>query len=722
MSLKSRSVMLRVALLVLVPLVFLVGIFTFSITASARTALGLARSKVMVEDLGPPVARLQRALTDERAQVSVYYANSAPAALAQLRRRQEITASAVRAFNAAARSASVEHSASPAGQHAIGGLRRLLDGLPALRSKITSMAITGQQAFSAYNGMIAASYKVLEEAIRQEGPSTQVLPAIAVIELAISNEYLQQESAVLNGSIAAGTFPAGAHHAFVSLVGAHRLLYAQSYSYLSAQDRRQLNNDLSPTGARTLATLEDKLVTSQARHRPPAVNPRAWNSTVATVSAQIQQAVGQAEARLVSRARTQANATLRDLYLAGGVGLAAVIVSLVLSWWLAFKLARQLRGLRDSAQDLATVRLPDVIRRLRADQHVDVAAEVPLLEAGADEIGQVEAAFNEAQRTAVEAAVQEARLRQGINDVFRNLAGRSQSLLERQMELLDSLERRTVKPDDLDGLFRMDHLTTRMRRHAESLIVLAGDAPRRIFRDPVAFVDVLRAAAAEVEDYTRIRVTCRAAAWLAGPAVADVIHMLAEFTENAATFSPASTDVSLTGGLVANGFAIDIEDRGTGMDEGEMAAANATLACPPEFDLSGSDRLGLFVAAQLARRHGIHVTLRRSPYGGVTAIVLIPRDLVVLADAIEPPTVLTDDDATEASPVGSVTLTESARSELPRRHRQANLVPQLLDTPMTPAIAAEVAASRPPGSGVSVMSAFHAGWQRGASEGEEDRG
>ncbi len=719
MGLRRRSVLLRVALLALVPLVFLVSIFTYSITTSAQTALALIRSKVMVEDLGQPVGHLQRALTDERAQVSVYYASPTPTALASLRRRVVITNHAATSFEAAARSAPVRRSASSGGQSAIAALRRQLADLPALRAKIIGVAVTGQQAFSAYNGMIAAGYKVLEQAIRQEGPSAQVLPAIAVIELAISNEYLQQESALLNGSFAARAFPASAHHAFVSLVGAHRLLYAQSYSYLSARDRGQLNHDLSPRAARTLSALENKLVTSRARHSPPMVSPQAWNSTVATVSAQIQQAVGQAEARLVSRARSQANATLRGLYLAGGIGLAAVIVSLALSWWIAFKLARQLRGLRDSAQNLATVRLPDVIRRLRAGHEVDVTAEVPPLKAGADEIGQVQAAFNEAQRTAVEAAVEEARLRRAINDVFRNLAGRSQSLLERQMELLDSLERRTVKPDDLEGLFRMDHLTTRMRRHAESLIVLAGDAPRRVFRDPVPLVDIVRAAAAEVEDYTRIRVTCRTSASLAGPAVADVIHMLAEFVENAATFSPASTEVSITGNLVANGFAVDIEDRGPGMSHDEIAAANGTLACPPQFDLSGSDRLGLFVAAQLAHRHAIQVTLRPSPYGGVTAIVLIPQVLVVLPDAIEPVSVEAGADAVDATLLGSATPTESSPSDLPRRHRQTSLAPQLLDTAMGLAPVPELAASRSAESGFSVMSAFHAGWQRGASEGEE---
>jgi hypothetical protein len=274
-----------------------------------------------------------------------------------------------------------------------------------------------------------------------------------------------------------------------------------------------------------------------------------------------------------------------------------------------------------------------VVRRLRAGEDVDVAGQAPPLDTSADEIGQVKAAFNVAQRTAVEAAVDEARVRRGISDVFRNLARRSQALLERQMALLDGLERRASEPDDLENLFRIDHLTTRMRRHAESLIVLAGDSPKRTFRDAVPFVDVLRAAAAEVEDYTRIRVICRTPAALASHAVADVIHMLAEFVENATVFSPPNTEVRITGDLVAKGFAVDIEDRGLGLSDEEVAAINTRLADPPLFDLSGSDRFGLFVAAQLARRHGIRVTLRTSAYGGATAIVLIPQDLVIAEGA-----------------------------------------------------------------------------------------
>jgi signal transduction histidine kinase len=631
MSLRRRSVLLRVALLVLVPLVLLVGLFAYTVTNSVSSALVLIRSKDVMDNLAQPVAGLQRALTLERAQMTVSGAQPTLANRAALQRLQVLSDRAIASFTRSADSLSVTQSASADSKKAIAALQGALAGLPGLRARIASRSVTGPQAFAAYGNMIAASYQVLEQAIIQEGNAAQVLPGIAVIELAVSNEYLQQESALLNGDFAVHAFPAASHQAFVRLVGAHRLLYAQSYSYLGPADRADLNHDVSPQTSGALAALEDRLVASGAPKIPPAVRPAVWNAAVATLSAQTQHAVGQAEARLASGARSQASAKLRQLYLTGGLGLAAVIASLALSLWIAVRLARQLHGLRDSALEMANVRLPGVVRRLRAGEDVDVAHEVPPLEASADEIGQVRSAFNTAQRTAVEAAVDEARVRRGINDVFRNLARRSQSLLERQMALLDGLERRAAEPHDLENLFRIDHLTTRMRRHAESLIVLAGDSPQRTFRNAVPFVDVLRAAAAEVEDYTRIRVICRTPAALASPAVADVIHMLAEFVENATLFSPPNTEVRIVGDLVANGFAVDIEDRGLGLSDEEIVAINARLADPPLFDLSGSDRFGLFVAAQLARRHGIRATLRSSVYGGVTAIVLIPRD-VVLAD------------------------------------------------------------------------------------------
>ncbi len=306
-----------------------------------------------------------------------------------------------------------------------------------------------------------------------------------------------------------------------------------------------------------------------------------------------------------------------------------------MSVWIGRGLVRQLAGLRRSALELAHHQLPSLVERLRAGEDVDVSAEAPQLDSSSDEIGQVREAFNAVQRTAAEAAVDEARLRRGISDVFRNLARRSQSLLHRQLALLDAMERRATEPGELEDLFRIDHLTTRMRRHSEGLIILCGESPGRGWRNPVPLADVLRAAVAEVEDYTRIRVTTGTRAALVGAAVADVIHLIAELAENATIFSPPNTPVQIHGDIVGRGFAVDIEDRGLGISEERLAEINHNLAHPPPFDLSGSDQLGLFIAGRLARRHQIQISLRPSPYGGTTAIVLIPLALIVDGDKHE---------------------------------------------------------------------------------------
>jgi hypothetical protein len=236
--------------------------------------------------------------------------------------------------------------------------------------------------------------------------------------------------------------------------------------------------------------------------------------------------------------------------------------------------------------------------------------------------------------------VGQAKLRKGVSQVFRNLAWRSQSLLHRQLALLDAMERRETEPDALDELFQLDHLTTRMRRHAEGLIILSGHAPGRGWRDPVPVTDVLRGAVAEVEDYKRVAVICESEDAVIGSAVADVIHLLAELIENAATCSPASTEVRVQAERVANGFVVEVEDRGIGIAPAELAALNARLQDPPEFDLADSNQLGLFVAARLAAKHQIMITLRRSPYGGTTAIVLLPSAIMAVsvqraADALD---------------------------------------------------------------------------------------
>ncbi|MFF4235944.1 ATP-binding protein [Actinomadura geliboluensis] len=247
-------------------------------------------------------------------------------------------------------------------------------------------------------------------------------------------------------------------------------------------------------------------------------------------------------------------------------------------------------------------------------------------------------------------------------DMLLSLARRTQALVHRQLSMLDTMERkRDIDPKDLEELFRLDHLATRMRRNAENLIVLSGSIPARGWRQPVPMVDVVRAAVGEVEDYTRVTVMPFGPVELAGRAVGDVTHLLAELIENAVSFSPPDTAVHVGGHLVANGFAIDIEDRGLGMTDEKLAEINERIVNPPEFNLRSNVQLGLFVVAKLAKQYGLRVSLKRSTNGGTTAVVIIPRDLIVERGSTLVAASTTPEGGLEVRRPGTVSATTPAR-------------------------------------------------------------
>src|SRR5262249_31790516 len=274
--------------------------------------------------------------------------------------------------------------------------------------------------------------------------------------------------------------------------------------------------------------------------------------------------------------------------------------------------------------------MPQLIERLRRGEQGVVPAEVTLPErTRTAEIARAEATIASLQHTAAAAAAGEAGLRNGIGQVFVSLARRNQSLLQRQLRLIHTLAQKAAHPATLAQLFPLDHLTTRMRGHAEGLIILSGAAPGRSWSEPVPVIDVIRGAVAEVEDYKRVTVLTRAEDAVAGLAAADMIHLLAELIENATLSSPSGTRVEVRAERVANGFAIEIDDRGLVIEAGQLRTINQQLAKPPDFDLANADQLGLFVVGKLAARHSVRVALRPSPYGGTTAVVLMPNSIVV---------------------------------------------------------------------------------------------
>ena len=315
------------------------------------------------------------------------------------------------------------------------------------------------------------------------------------------------------------------------------------------------------------------------------------------------------------------------------VGLAVLIVlglALFLTVVVGRSMVRPLRRLRAGALEVAGVRLPDMVRRMSESDGAGVSFDVaPIDVDSSDEIGEVARAFDQVHREALRLAANEAALRGNVNAMFVNLSRRSQSLVERQIRLIDDLEQGEQDPERLSNLFQMDHLATRMRRNSENLLVLAGHEVSRRWNQPVALVDVLRAAVSEIEQYERVSMNVQPGIAARGQAVNDVVHLVAELVENATSFSSAETPVTVSGHLLnSGGVLLDISDQGVGMGAEEMAHANWRLDNPPVVDVAVSRRMGLFVVARLAARHGIRVRLRPAPTGGLTALVWLPDETV----------------------------------------------------------------------------------------------
>jgi signal transduction histidine kinase len=626
----SRSSSLRIKVVAL--LLSLFSLWVFAATVTAREGLNLLWLGVLKDDLAIPADELVTSLQHER-RLSLAYVGGGTEeqrnALADRRRR---TDAAVRKFQRLAQGPSVERAAGPALEERIDEMSEALTTLATIRSTIDARRVERGDAAALFAGSIDAGFGIYTSisTLDDEGVAKH---APTMVQMSRSRELLSQEDAMLAGVLAGGQrFTAPEHARFVQLVGAQRFLYAEAFGEMPRADQERYATWAAGSAFQAFRAAEEQAVRSEPGTRI-AADAAGW-TTIAETTLTERRALETASANdLGKRATPVVVWVIVRLALAGALGLIAVIASIVVSITTARALVRQLEKLRNAASDLANERLPRVVDRLRRGEAVDVDAEAPPLQFGTDEVGQVGRAFNDVQATAIRAAVEQAELRQGVRDVFLSLARRSQTLVHRQLTLLDTMERRTSEPEELEHLFRIDHLATRMRRNAENLIVLSGAVPGRGWRNPVPMVDVIRGAVAEVEEYERVTVAPIGSAALAGRAVGDVIHLLAELIENALTFSPPHTTVHVSGELVGTGFTVEIEDRGLGMTPADLEDANERLADPPEFNLSSNARLGLYVVGRLSERHRLKVQLRSSAYGGVTAVVLIPSGLVVSDDA-----------------------------------------------------------------------------------------
>ncbi|MFI9204246.1 nitrate- and nitrite sensing domain-containing protein [Streptomyces sp. NPDC053048] len=627
MRFRGKSIRRKIVALLLVPLVSLTGLWAFATVITGTEAAQLLSVADVMRKVGYPAEDMARALQKERRQTLVHLADPGRAdALAELRALQRATDRTVTTFRSRV-DGGVRDEMSADSARRFHAIEKSLDSIEGLRRRVEDNTVTRYSALQAYNELIEPYYDFLGSlsALQDADMDKQ---GRALVGLTRAREAVSREDALLASALAAGSMSRQDLRAFSDRVAERRILYSTNLALLPVADQKIFEDYWRGTNAQALGAAEDTVVLAGASRAVHVIDARRWQSAVTPVLDDLGRMGTEASHRFGDRVQPVAIGVLTKAAIAGVLGLAALVCSLVISLRVGRGLVRDLSRLRREAHEVSGVRLPAVMRRLAAGERVDVETEAPRLAYGPDELGQVGQALNTLQRAAVEAAVKQAEMRRGVSDVFVNLARRSQVLLHRQLTLLDTMERRTEDTDHLADLFRLDHLTTRMRRHAEGLVILSGAAPSRQWRKPVQLMDVVRAAVGEVEAYERIEVRRLPRLALSGPAVADLTHLVAELLENATVFSPPHTAVQVHGERVSNGFTLEIHDRGLGMDADALLEANLRLAETPEFELSDTDRLGLFVVSRLAERQGVRVSLQPSPYGGTTAVVFIPAALL----------------------------------------------------------------------------------------------
>jgi len=497
--------------------------------------------------------------------------------------------------------------------------------------------ITAHQVLDQYTAIIDDQIQAFQE-LSQVDDGDLTSQAGPLVTLEHGAELVSQEDAQLTLAWHTGYLDAKAWEQFAEAVHARRwLVEDQIVAAFSGSAKTQVEQILQSPQWKTLESVEDQVLAARAsggaagRIALPD-RQKQWSAALSEVGGQYSTLIRQQTSGLLDRSADKAHGLLVTAASLSAGGLVALLLCVGMSWRITRSLSRRLRGLRLATLSLAEDRLPDVVARLNRGEKVDVESATPPLDYGGDELGQVAQAFNTAQRTAVHTAVELADTRRGFQKVILGIARQSQNLVNLQLTKLDALERRHDDPDVLKGLYELDSTASQLRRYEENLVVISGEQPRRSWTEPVALIDILRSAVGEVAEYQRVEVHTEEEVCLAPPAVADVIHLLAELIDNATVYSPAPSPVGVRAAMVAKGLAIEVEDRGLGMSDEDYASLNAQLAVAPQFDvvaLADDLRLGMFVIARLAARHGIAVTLRSSPYGGTTAIVLVPHEIVV---------------------------------------------------------------------------------------------
>jgi signal transduction histidine kinase len=623
---RQRSIRALLSLGLVVPLVCLVALWGFG-TYVTMTRAGALRDFTAADRLySGPAQALSSALAAEQLQTVTWLSGGRVGPVAPLRAQFRATDQAAASFLAAARADQSVISSSA--QPALRSLESLLTGRATLRTTALAGRLSALAAVQVY-GAILDAVSDFDASLLVADNASLSRQAAATVEADDGVDLARSDVALVSAAVAAGdAMSAPERELFGQDAAQAQLLMSGAVSVLTP-DLGSGYQLASRSGANRALFADEGLMGSVATGAGVvSVRPPAFAATAAALNRDYRAAEQQDVIGLTSLAAQASGAATRAVALVAGLGLVAVLASIGLAIFLWWRIVRDVTRLQNAALSLARERPAQPAERQAAAGHGPApAARWP--HGSIREIADASAALSSAQQLARQAATAQEQLRTGASQFLRNLGLRSHTMADRQLTLVDVIERRTSDPQALAGLAAIGQLSNRMRRHADGLLVLSGGSLARSDQAPLPISELIRTATPAVDDGSRISVVSDSLDAVTAEAVADVLHLIAELVDNAVRHTPQLAEVTVRAGRVGRGLVIEVEDDGPGFD---LEGANALLADPPDIGLAVGDGLGLLVVSRLAARHGITVNLRSSLARGTTAIVLLPHAILVAGE------------------------------------------------------------------------------------------
>ncbi|KUP96050.1 sensor histidine kinase [Thermobifida cellulosilytica] len=637
----------RLVALVVVPTAAALLLGVIRISDSALITFRHERTEAMVI-LAEEIVQLGNELGHERMLVAAYIADNpnpdrrSDERAVALQEQQKVVDQELNDVRAGANE--LGDPGDPVVQDRLESMLEALEKLNGVREEVANTRVTMLPAVTKYRQIIDTLTDFVETLANTTDRSSTLRESIrALSSLGRARDDQSYETALMLHSLIRGSMSGGVREAIENTQARYNNEIRNFRNSATPEQEALLDDNYGGLDVSRLGTMRLRaLLRAEDGRALTGLTDGDGPETYEETALSAMESLAQVESSLATTVRTEATQhkeSGRSLLLLDSLGVLLVLVFVVLTTsWVARTMVVPLRVLRDSATRIAAKDLPDAIGRMRETNVRPGEVKITPIEIdSADEFGEVARSFDEVHRAALRLASDEAALRTNVNAMFVNLSRRSQSLVERQLRLIERLEQGEQDDERLAELFQLDHLATRMRRNNENLLVLSGQDNTRKWAQPVPLVDVLRAAVSEVEQYARVNVRAPSHVSVLGRPVNDVIHLIAELVENATIFSSQDTQVSVTAQVMDGGeVVVEITDSGIGMPPEEIESANQRLAEPPLIDVAVSRRMGLFVVSRLANRHGIRVRLSAAHNGGITAAVTLPHDLLITP--IEPAT------------------------------------------------------------------------------------